>query len=291
VSNVTNVIGSARQAIGPYFGLVSFLPSVLFVAYVVFLIESGSWSGEPDWSRAVVGLRELGVAGLALVTVAGIAMSAVLHPLQFLMVQLLEGYWGTGRLVQRLRGMLIRRHLRRRAELVSLAGVARAWLNEAKPKKLSPQAVRLRSLIHEADRRLDEYPTAIEDVMPTRFGNTLRRYERISGYPYDLDAPTVMPYLALVLPPSEAAYLADQRSAMDLAVRTCVIFVSFERSDRSIPMGQWLLVNSRTCSLRCHLSRLPRFYSDRRTLRCCGSGSDCFKSLHLIRADACGVTG
>jgi hypothetical protein len=64
--------------------------------------------------------------------------------------------------------MLIRRHVRRRTELVSLAGAARAWLDDAKPKKLSHLAVWLRSLMQEADRRLEEYPTTLEDVMPTR---------------------------------------------------------------------------------------------------------------------------
>jgi len=50
----------------------------------------------------------------------------------------------------------------------------------------------------------------------------LRRYEILAGAPYELDAPTVLPSLALVAPPGHLDYLNDQRSALDLAVRTSI---------------------------------------------------------------------
>ena len=53
-------------------------------------------------------------------------------------------------------------------------------------------------------------------MMPTRLGNMLRRYEILAGAPYELDAPTVLPSLALVAPPGHLDYLNDQRSALHL---------------------------------------------------------------------------
>jgi hypothetical protein len=58
--------------------------------------------------------------------------------------------------------------------------------------------------------------------MPTRLGNMLRRYEVLAGAPYNLDAPTVLPCLALIAPPGHLDYLNDQRSGLDLAARTCM---------------------------------------------------------------------
>jgi hypothetical protein len=58
--------------------------------------------------------------------------------------------------------------------------------------------------------------------MPTRLGNMLRRYEVLAGSAYKLETPTVLPYVTLVAPPEHRDYLNDQRSAMDLAVRTCM---------------------------------------------------------------------
>jgi hypothetical protein len=47
----------------------------------------------------------------------------------------------------------------------------------------------------------------------------LRRYERLAGAPYGIDAVHAVPYLALVGADKDVAYLDDQRANLDLAVR------------------------------------------------------------------------
>lgn len=70
--------------------------------------------------------------------------------------------------------------------------------------------------------RLKEEVLSGEDIMPTRLGNVLRYYERKAGAPYGLDAVRVMPYLSRVAPSEDMAYVNDQRSSLDLAVRLCL---------------------------------------------------------------------
>ena len=88
-------ISGVGGAIGRYFSIVSFIPSLFLAAFTFALIESGSWSGSggPDWVRAGNAFTHLG--NLVLLTLISIALGVVVHPVQFALVQLFEGYWGT----------------------------------------------------------------------------------------------------------------------------------------------------------------------------------------------------
>jgi hypothetical protein len=182
--------------------------------------------------------------------VSGIAIALVLHPLQFGMVQLLEGYWGPGWLAQQIRVARIRRHRKRRLWLNDTVATADASLNKGRTDGLDLDQwhdlrVKLLSQSAEGARSELSYPKDPDHIMPTRLGNILRRYEILSGAAYGLDTPTVLPCLALVAPPTHLDYLNDQRSALDLAVRTsitsaiaCLVTVLFLWHS-----GLWLLVS------------------------------------------------
>jgi hypothetical protein len=262
MADVTSVVSGTGKSIGRYFSVVSVLPSMFLVIYVFLLASSGSWRHSPNWHDAFLAVRNLGLAGAALLAVGGIAVALVLHPLQFSMVQLLEGYWGPGRLAQQIRVSRIRRHIRRRKRLLDAATDARSDLAKLEPEDeegshpgADPDAVvapragtdsdavagsdaraaaaaaeldlkaKLLSQRDEAARSARGYPDDPAHTMPTRLGNMLRRYEFLAGFPYNLDAPTVLPCLALVAPPQHLDYLNDQRSALDLAARTSMTSV------------------------------------------------------------------
>src|SRR6516165_3277719 len=110
MADVTSVVSGTGKAIGRYFSVVSVLPSILLVTYVFLLFSSGSWQHAPNWHAAFAALRNIGLAGAAVLAVSGIVLALVMHPLQFSMVQLLEGYWGPGWLAQRIRVSRIQRH-------------------------------------------------------------------------------------------------------------------------------------------------------------------------------------
>ena len=220
MADVTSLVSGTRQAIGQYFSVVSVLPSILLVIYVFVLTTSGSWLGSPDWDKAFTAIRDLGFGGTALLATIGIAVALVLHPLQFAMTQILEGYWGPGRTMQQVRVARIRRYRERRQWLEDEAGKAIEALEEWQISDGVGLKVQLLSQRDEAFRVTLDYPEDPDHIMPTRLGNALRRYEVRAGDPYNLEAPTLLPYLTLVAPPEHRDYLNDQRSAMDLAVRT-----------------------------------------------------------------------
>ena len=68
------------------------------------------------------------------------------------------------------------------------------------------------------------YPTSPNEIMPTRLGNVLRRYETEGRDHYGLDPVVATPYVALLADDKVRAYLDDQRSAMDLVVRLVLIW-------------------------------------------------------------------
>jgi hypothetical protein len=254
MADVTSVVSGTGKAIGRYFSVVSVLPSILLVVYVFLLSSSGSWRHAPDWHAAFAALRNVGLAGAAVLTVSGIVVALVMHPLQFSMVQLLEGYWGPGWLARRIRVSRIHRHRKRLGWVNRLAADAEGTIkriddDDPSLDQLTPEAI-ARLMVtaltqrDEAARSRDRYPVEPQHMMPTRLGNMLRRYELLSGAPYELDTPTVLPSLALIIPPGHLDYLNDQRSALDLAVRTsitsaiaCLVTVVFLWHS-----GLWLLI-------------------------------------------------
>jgi hypothetical protein len=222
-TSLADLTAGTRQAIGRYFSVVSMVPSLLFVVYVFFLIRSGAWKHAPNWGVAVDSLVRIGAGGAVVLIVLGAALGIAVHPLQFSLVQFLEGYWGANVAARMARAAGIMRHRRR-----------------------------IRSLAHkeeerednEASRLLDLYPKDLDDVMPTRLGNVLRRYEMLTGRQYELNVLTILPHVALAAQPEDLRYLDDQRTQLDLAVRMCftamlasIVSVLFLWHD-----GAWLAV-------------------------------------------------
>jgi len=144
-------------------------------------------------------------------------------------------------------------HYSRKAKfLVSGPGPqAETELEEADSGELSlDQATRI-ALISERDEanRLADgypegYPGAGDDIMPTRLGNVLRRYERLAGSQYKLDAVSVIRHVALVAPRPHLDYLNDQRQLLDLSVRMCAtsIFAVFIAIAFLWHHGPWLTI-------------------------------------------------
>ena len=224
---MTGLLSGVRQAIGQYFSLVSLLPSLLLVAYCFALFSSGALLGPPDPDAIGAALADVDFGEAASLTIAALAVSVVTHPLQFMIVQWAEGYWGLNGLMRRFRELAVERHRRRRDALFTLASEAdelREELEAADPVPPVTWRRRVRALHYESFRLSASYPVGVEHVMPTRLGNALRRYEVGAGAPFGLPAANLLPLVALVAPANELNYLNDRRSAMDLSVRTAANF-------------------------------------------------------------------
>lgn len=220
----SSAIAGIGSAVGRYFSLVSFIPSFLLAGFTFALIESGAWHGDgtPVWSSAGDAFTHFG--DLATLIVISLAIGIVVHPVQFALVQFFEGYWGAGKLVQRVRVARILHHRRRFRRLRFGPGAqAGAVLARKDRGGLDLNDVELISRRDEHYRLARSYPVADHEdqIMPTRLGNVLRRYERLAGYQYELDAVKVIRHISFAAPKEHVDYVNDQRELLDLSVRMC----------------------------------------------------------------------
>lgn len=246
----------AGSKIGRYFGLVSAVPSALFVLFVYALASSGAWTGEPQPSSVAQAVGDVGFGEASLLLLLGLALGLLLHPLQFALIQVLEGYWGTSLVGRRLAVARIHHHRARSDAIDRLTGRSAETLaaiakydKENRPRQTLESELGIAyvpALVDsEAYRRASAaYPEDYARVMPTRLGNVLRRFEDDAGRQYGLDAVTIGPHLALLADPRRAAYLSDARDQLDLSVRLCALALSAAVVAFAflVTDGLWLLV-------------------------------------------------
>lgn len=243
---IIDVSTGAAQAVGRYFSVISVIPSALYVVFVYLLIASESWTHSPNWEHAFTSLEHISIGDIGALAFLSIGLGLVIHPIQFAIVQFFEGYWGTARFAQWIRAQRILRYQRLCGDLVEESANVAKSLNCLRKKGID-NPVRLSPLISrggEAERILDNFPPTDGDVMPTRLGNMLRRYEAQAGIQYGMNALQVVPHLLPIAPPNHVEYVNDQRSQLDLAVR--LTFISMAASATAVlflwPYGFWILI-------------------------------------------------
>ena len=235
------------NSIGRYFSIVSFIPSSLYVLFVYLLATTGSWYHQPDWNHAFTSLGHLGVGGIALLTFVSVGLGIFIHPIQFAIVQFFEGYWGTSPASQAIRYQRIIRYQRLceglDQDFDSINDMFIDWREAGYTTTFSKRAPH-RSKSDEAARARRKFPANLDEVMPTRLGNVLRRAESQAGSQYKLDALRAVPHLLLIAPANHVDYVNDQRSQLDLAVR--MTFISIVAAVTAIiflwPCGAWVLI-------------------------------------------------
>jgi hypothetical protein len=257
---------TAGGKVGKYFSIVTMVPTLFLVLWTYLLLKSDAWRSRPNLEALGVRLAEWSIPQVAWLLLATFTLALFLHPLQFSTVQLLEGYWGSS--VVALGAMRLRveryrsrvRHLGNHLNYLEKSIEEDFEDSEQCTEDLdgeaydlhlddyldSPRAIHLipHVVAREALRdRYDRYPTG-QRIMPTRLGNTLRRYEDTVGAQYGLDAITTAPHFSLVIPEPHLAYLRDARQLLDTTVRLC--FVSLVATLITIAAlltdGLWLLV-------------------------------------------------
>jgi hypothetical protein len=244
---IIDATSGVANSIGRYFSVVSFIPSALYVLFVYLLVASGSWHHPPDWNHAFLSLGHLGVDGVILLTLLGVGLGIFIHPIQFAIVQFFEGYWGTWPISQVIRYRRIVHYQQVCQKLNRDFSATRKKLTDwedADIKTTLSMRAPVRSIRDEANRVRQMFPADIDEVMPTRLGNVLRRVESRAGRQYGINALQAVPLLLLVAPANHVDYVNDQRSQLDLAVR--MTFISVVASATAIiflwPDGAWVLI-------------------------------------------------
>lgn len=247
-TTVTDIGTGAAQAIGRYFSVISVVPSSLYVTFVYLLVASGSWAHSPDWGQAFAALAHPGISGVAFLAFLSIGLGIIIHPIQFAVVQFLEGYWGAGRTALAIRTQRILHYQKQCEKLERVQNTAGEVLSNWKNlgvKATAHSRARFNSQYFEAKRVRDTaFPPLLDQIMPTRLGNILRRAEIQAGSQYGMDALKSVPHLLMIAPEKHASYVNDQRTLLDLAVR--MTFLSAAATGTAVlflwPYGLWVLV-------------------------------------------------
>jgi hypothetical protein len=248
------------RSIGRYFAVISLVPTLLFVMYVYGLLAAGAWSGSFEPVKAVRAAGHLSLIEIVALVLLALLLGLVLHPFQFSMTQLLEGYWGDTAIG---RWVAVRRIMHYRGVVLALRDAAdkadRAWQHAAEddPRR-SPDSSGASWLdswrgnvgladywrAEAARAARSRYPKEGRRMMPTRLGNVLRRYEDMAGQQYGLDIITIAPHLNLVAVKEHRDYVDDCRQGLDLGVRICVLFAlaTVLSVGLLIDDGAWLLL-------------------------------------------------
>lgn len=231
----TDATLGTTTVVGRYFGIVSTIPSVILAAWLYLLLASGAASGDPTVAELAEHSPFEHPEYLGAAVALALLFAFVGHPLQFAMVQLMEGYWGTSQFARNLGEELILRQLNRlgRArtlgddgedledslpEVSSLSQHVNARALQEQPTT-GRQAVRSQLMRITARIATNKYPNEPIHVMPTALGNTLRRHEMLAGAAVGLPVLSWATHIGLVANPAHNRYINDRRTEMDLAVR------------------------------------------------------------------------
>lgn len=215
---------SPLPTLSPRFGVVSVLPTMVLVGWIAFLWGSGGAIGTPDMGKVRDALSSAGVAQVALAGLAGVALGSLLHPFQFVLVRLLEGYWADVPGLNHLQYFGIEIN-RRRMSLLRRSGLTR-----------------------ELNKR---YPPEEADLLPTKVGNALRAAERRAGSAYGMDAVVMLSRIYPLASPGVAAMFLDLRNQLDVAARYTVVLALISGSGLAAMAtdGTWLLLPAVTTLL------------------------------------------
>lgn len=195
--------------------LSAWFPAAILVALMLLIGSIRAAGG--DIGEAFESIATMRISAVVLLIGAIVITTVLTQAFQFEAIQFLEGYWRPGTTRDRLAGILIGRHQRRRARLEKRAAelaerafaeaqlamlekgispvvvqlvaerrrsAAARTAGTAKDRALAGQLIWERFVPPAEARRLsgvrrlkDGYPDFESDVQPTRFGNLLRAYE------------------------------------------------------------------------------------------------------------------
>jgi hypothetical protein len=237
-----SVAGEGIKSLGQR-SIISLLPSALLATFVLALLGSGA-PGDPSLNNIVETMGSLEAPEIALMVVSVVAATIIMQPFQIAVVQALEGYWtpfrrrgGTAPLRRAMVDMGVELQRRRRRALELQLQTSSSSIPEQTW----------------AEGQLRYYPDKVENLLPTRLGNTLRASEEQAGGRYGLDTNVAYPRLYPLVSERLAAQLRDFTGQLDTAAHLCVVLMAATvvSGVLLVPSGSpgWLVVPAVTGAL------------------------------------------
>ena len=223
------------------------VPGAVLVSSLFLVLASDSLNDDANVDSLIDEFNALEFGHISGLFMAATVIGLVLRPLQFSIIQALEGYWGAGRfgtwLASRFtetavaRGQRLARLSREYSEdqewRKAVDDTIAAW-DPYECKKLmddrpmdSNRSVRIRLGLQrlEAARLRHKQPLLESRVMPTRLGNTLRRGEDMAGAPYMLDVVPLTGHFYAVSRPELVTHADGTRTQLDVSATLCAVFL------------------------------------------------------------------
>jgi hypothetical protein len=214
------------------------VPSSILVFGVLFIFSSDPSASPPHFDEGLKQATRLTVTQAFFLLWLVLVVSLVVQPLQFRLVQLLEGYWESTPLASLAepcaKVQALRRTAVEEANMVDFQTEAERAATTSTPPPGHDAAEadeveqsKRRQMLARAGRAASDlrylYPRP-DRLMPTRLGNALRAAEDRAGERYGLDTVTTWPRLFPLIPDKLAAGVIDLRNQLDLAARLSVTF-------------------------------------------------------------------
>jgi hypothetical protein len=218
--NVEGLTGVSTKELGLRFNIVSLLPNASLVLFGLALIASGAPRQTPSLDKLLAAVDNLSAARVAAMLAFVLIVSLILHPFQFSLVQLLEGYWDATGLGRALGALGKELHRRRRQRLEFLVQQA----SEEDDEEEEEEVEEVRWEGKQAAEGLRQYPDQTR-LLPTMLGNTLRAAEDEAGARYGLPTIAAMPRLYPYLSDRFAAVYVDRRNQLDVAARFSAVLM------------------------------------------------------------------
>ncbi len=234
---LTGLVSEGAKDLGPRFLLLNTVPSALAIVGLLAIYFSGVREGAPSWVKLRAALTTIDSVDGFVLALAVVLAGLALQPLQLSLVRLLEGYWGTSRILNWLADLLRaserarRERLRRRSVLQAPVGTG----GEARPPTrreieriaAAARALRLGFAAHDAA------------LLPTALGNALRAAEQRAGERYGFETLPAWPRLYPLLGERLAAAVDDLRNQLDFGVRLSVLLAGVGVASAALLWGHW----------------------------------------------------
>jgi len=197
------MLSSVSKLADKYFIVGFFLPALLFSVALLKIFDCPSWAASVCTPTASVGtaISDISFAVLFVWTLA-----VFLTTINYYLYRFFEGY----SIVHKRLPFLRVRYQRDFQNLSNRYKNLRTADRKSEASKLKA-------------RMLQIYPTAVDEVMPTAFGNRIRAFEVYPRQIYGADSITIWPRLASIIPKDFGAQISDARSQVDFFVNGCTL--------------------------------------------------------------------
>lgn len=194
------------------------MPTLLATFAVVFLVVADAPAANLNIATVNVAAQTVGVSGAVWISAVVVAFAVTLQPLQFRLVQLLEGYWPGG-VFAPVAALGIARQRRQYRRALRHAVVIK------RPRGRIAQLV-VSSRRDSAVHRLETRFPGEDRLLPTALGNVLRCAEDKVGLRYGMQAVTLWPRLHATLPNAFRDELDDETTQLDVSCRLTVTWLA-----------------------------------------------------------------